>query len=349
MTKYRKIVAVLIVLAICLAFTACEIRDGNDDGDKTPGTDYAKTTVTGPNESLDNSETTPSVPNNPSEYTEGLEFELNDDGKTVKVVGYKGESAQVVIPAIYGGKSVTKIEDFAFSACLSVVDVFLPDSLTSIGNYAFSGCLSMVSITVPEGVTSIGEKAFHYCVSLKNVSVPESLVQIGADAFLKCEALDHNEYDNALYLGNSSNPYLMLVSAKSNEIGNCSINPNTALINHLAFKDCYWLESVVIPDSVIYIGQNAFEGCTAVKEIDILGGVTCIDDYAFYMCIGLVSINIPDSVSFIGEYAFQGCDFLADINFEGTAAQWEAIEKGLGWDSFIKEYTIHCADEDISK
>ncbi len=37
------------------------------------------------------------------------------------------------------------------------------------------------------------------------------------------------------------------------------------------------------------------------------------------------------------------------IYFDGTKAQWNAIEKGEGWSYYTGNYTIHCTDGTISK
>ena len=70
---------------------------------------------------------------------------------------------------------------------------------------------------------------------------------------------------------------------------------------------------------------------------------------AFWDCTSLAGITIPSSVTSIGRYAFGGCTSLTSINFLGAKAEWDAITKGSRWDDFTGDYTIHCADGDISK
>ena len=68
------------------------------------------------------------------------------------------------------------------------------------------------------------------------------------------------------------------------------------------------LLSVVIPDSVKSIGDNAFCGCKNLSSATIPDSVTSIGNYAFFGCGNLTSLTIPASVTSIGEYAFTGCD-----------------------------------------
>ena len=86
-----------------------------------------------------------------------------------------------------------------------------------------------------------------------------------------------------------------------------------------------------------------------MSSIVIPDGVTIIGEYAFSYCSGLTSVTIPDSVTSIGYEAFYGCSGLTAINFQGTMAQWQAIEKGSYWDNSTGVYTVHCTDGTISK
>jgi len=51
----------------------------------------------------------------------------------------------------------------------------------------------------------------------------------------------------------------------------------------------------------------------------------------------------------IGESAFSYCSRLTSISFNGTMAQWNAIEKNDYWNVDTGNYTIHCTDGDIAK
>ena len=73
------------------------------------------------------------------------------------------------------------------------------------------------------------------------------------------------------------------------------------------------LKSVVIPDSVTTIGEEAFAGCLELTSVTIGDSVTTIGEGAFYSCMGLTAVEIPDSVTTIGEGAFVGCIGLTSI------------------------------------
>ena len=84
-------------------------------------------------------------------------------------------------------------------------------------------------------------------------------------------------------------------------------------IGNWAFNYCSSLTSITIPDSVTSIGNWAFAYCSSLTGITIHDSVTSIGSYAFYGCYSLTSINIPDSVTSIGGSAFYGCSSLTGI------------------------------------
>ena len=225
----------------------------------------------------------------------------------------------------------------------------IPDSVTSIDLYAFYYCTNLTSIVIPDSVTTIGAGAFCYCTNLTSVVIPDSVTTIGAGAFDGCYSLRYNTYGNAKYLGNESNPYLVLVEETSTSITSCEINENCKVICEYAFNGCTSLTSITIPASVTAIGYEAFSGCTSLtsisvdennpnyKSIDgnlyskdgktliqyaigktatsfvIPDSVTTIGSSAFSSCDSLTSIVIPDGVTSIGDGAFQYCSGLTSV------------------------------------
>ena len=73
-------------------------------------------------------------------------------------------------------------------------------------------------------------------------------------------------------------------------------------------------ESVVLPNSLIEIGNHAFYNCECLKEINIPNSVISIGDWAFSQCSSIKTINIPNSVERIGDGAFSGCSNLQTID-----------------------------------
>ena len=228
------------------------------------------------------------------ETKSNLDYHYILTNNSVYIIKYIGSSADVTIPSVIDEKPVTTIGDSAFLG-RSLTSITIPDSVTSIGSYAFRGCSSLTSVTIPNSVTSIGY-----------------------DAFYNCSHLQYNEYDRCYYLGNETNPYLVLVSCFDNTVSSISIAENCRFIYNSAFDSCSSLTSVTIPNSVTSIGNSAFLGCSSLTSIEMPNSVTSIEHDAFSGCSSLTSIEIPNSVISIGDHAFYGCSSLTSITIPNS-------------------------------
>jgi hypothetical protein len=67
------------------------------------------------------------------------------------------------IPKVLETVTLTNCEDIsygAFSNCVDILQIDLPDNLETISDYAFYNCVKLQGINIPESVTSIGASAF---------------------------------------------------------------------------------------------------------------------------------------------------------------------------------------------
>lgn len=169
--------------------------------------------------------------------------------------------------------SVTSIGDYAFHGCSSLTSVTIGNGVTSIGSDAFSRCTGLTSVAIGNGVTSIGSSAFAHCTSLTSIILPDTLEQIGVHAFYDCTNLQYNVYDNANYLGTSTNPYFALISTTSNTITTCVIHPDCKIVAAYAFGECTSLTEITIPSSVKYIGGDltygAFMDARSITRVNL--------------------------------------------------------------------------------
>lgn len=243
--------------------------------------------------------------------------------------------------------SVISIGEHAFSYCRSLVNVDIPDSVTSIGSNAFGICPSLTSVTIGDGVTGIVEYTFVNCPSLTSVIIGDSVTSIGGSAFGSCASLTSVTIPESV------------TSIDIGAFGNCSSltsivvasgNPAYSSIDGVLFNSDQTLlhtypagktnSSYNIPESVISIGDFAFQLCSSLVSVAIPDSVISIGDGTFQLCNSLVSITIPDSVTSIGEGIFFECDSLTDIYYSGSEAQWNRIAIG-NYNYSLFDATIH--------
>ena len=154
-------------------------------------------------------------------------------------------------------------------------------------------------------------------------------------------------------------------------------------IGENAFRDCGFLTSVEIPNSVTNIGKNAFVLCGSLSSINvdsdnstyksidgnlyskdgktliqyaigktqtsfiIPNSVKSIGEEAFVLCSSLTSVIIPNSVTSIGDYAFYDCTKLVEVINKSDLD----IQKGSSNYGYVGYYalTIHKGESKIVK
>lgn len=77
------------------------------------------------------------------------------------------------------------------------------------------------------------------------------------------------------------------------------------IIRNYAFRFCYSITSISLPNSLTYIGDAAFEE-TAITSITIPEGVVEMSGWTFYNCSNLASITLPSTLESVGPFVLYG-------------------------------------------
>lgn len=98
------------------------------------------------------------------------------------------------------------------------------------------------------------------------------------------------------------------------KLNHITLNDGLKYINQHAFEGAC-LYDLVIPDSVIEVGEYAFRNMDYCTEITLSENLTIIKPYTFNGCTELLKVDIPDKITSIGEWAFRACISLTEVNF----------------------------------
>ncbi|MBE5763431.1 MAG: hypothetical protein E7338_04335 [Clostridiales bacterium] len=227
--------------------------------------------------------------------------------------------------------------DKAFYGNTSIEAINGISSITSIGDYAFYGCSRLETIDL-QNVSRVGIKAFNGCVNLTTVLLDETNLQtmyISTDAFLNCPKLTSfkvgsNDVSNIVINGE-----LKLVLSVSDMLSDSSITSigegaltnvtsttldlssmNLTRIEVNAFKGNKTIRRITLPSTIEYIGQSAFEGCTALQVVNIQKTTDQeleIASRAFYNT-AIATIDLTGIKTTFGDYVFAKDSRLSSIN-----------------------------------
>jgi hypothetical protein len=95
-----------------------------------------------------------------------------------------------------------------------------------------------------------------------------------------------------------------------------------------------------LPEETTEFFYAAFTACKNLETVTLSKNIKIISELVFVLCGKLTTVYIPNGVTQIGECAFINCPNLTDIQYDGTKAQWEAIEKNDDWYYGDVEYVV---------
>lgn len=219
------------------------------------------------------------------------------------------------VEEVFLPNSIAEIADSAFSYS-ELRKIIIPNSVIKIADYAFYGCHFLTEVVIPNTLTKIGKLAFGCCPSVQNLYIPESVVDIDDLAFSGCSRLLTISIDEGNIMYDSRNNCNAIIeSAKNRLIQGCihtNVPDSIEIIGNNAFSFVH-IRSIIIPDSVSVIEDEAFYHCWKLEKLVLSKHTKKIGSFVFCGCSALSDIIIPDSVVEIGEGVFAECYNLQKI------------------------------------
>lgn len=292
----------------------------------------------------------------------------------------------------------------AFNGC-PITQLTVSDKLRVIGERAFAspysgqyGDVYMTDLVLYEGLESIGAEAF-YDTHLKKVNIPSSVTYIGENAFGKTawdSSLNTEAVDGVVYLGNIAYKSVnrpenivfrdgtVSVSANFNmqytksftlpssvrsiyacagdyqNLESAVLNEGLLIIGDHVFEDCPKLKEITLPSTLEYIGSGAFynAGITSIvfpESLKVIKGEASVYNYYTFGSSKITSLTLPYGLEELGSYTFVDCKSLStvrlrsrNLNYTGYSVdQYQHYSGGFLLNSGVEKIVIGAEVESI--
>ena len=325
---FRRMAVVFLFISLLTLCCSCQTTPSSE----VPTTDTLTTEVL--------------VPNAASDFDYDI-FE-KDGERVIRLIRYKGERTDVVIPDTIEGLpvrillGVTAQNDNGYTGVVqgvfedtAIKSVYIPSSVSSLGLATFAHCtkLEQVEFAKDCGITSLNSSDFEGCTALTRVDLsPLTKLKGTYYSFRDCTSLKEIIFPEGM-----------------------------TIIDEGSFLNCSALQSLYLPDSLEKIVKNAFEGCIGIESISVgknlrlyepnistvifnspslkhitfREGRESLEGYALVSITSPVSVEVPASVNMVS-----GCTFFnystMTITFAGDCPQ--ITEKDEWYGNVIVRY-----------
>lgn len=224
--------------------------------------------------------------------------------------------------------NLTTIEEHAFYGCSNLTTISFKNciNLKSIGSHAFDGCSKLETISFEDctNLTTIETYAFMNCTNLTIVkfSDPFNVTKWGTGVFENCTSLTYNEYKGAQYIGNDTNPYIILCNVVDKTLTHLEVAEGTRLITLSNISDA--ITSVSVPKTIkvfTAVNRNWNKGLWAnlkdlyIADLESWCSISFNDYYTNPMYYAtnvyvnnqkITKLSIPNGITTIEQYTFSG-------------------------------------------
>lgn len=270
---------------------------------------------------------------------------------------------------------VKKIGYSAFESCTSLKEIHIPASVTDLGQQAFAYCSAVEKMTVSHenpvyhsqenciihteqkyllygcknsvipadgSVTALQSYSFAGCTDLKRIEVPDQITRIEAYTFYGCHKLT---YMKLPFVGGSKNSdnyigYIFGGGPSQNDL----FVPGTLLeivitggtvVGDSGFKNCRYLQKIVLPESITSIGYYAFANCPKLDNVVVPGNLQTIKHGDIFdgtpYAMMQISYNQENTIALVKSYDIRhqigGVITFVDEENHILSSQWYAVNR----------------------
>ncbi|MBE5883150.1 MAG: leucine-rich repeat domain-containing protein [Lachnospiraceae bacterium] len=290
-----------------------ENTEDKDADDKTNSSDSSET-VTGATIG-----STKVVGNQAVVFVDNTNLEVLEGKENTEVLETTKQDEEISVQGIpkYTIVDETVVADQAYYRSKNLEAVTLPEGIKEIGQFAFARS-SVKEILLPDGVETIGYGAFYHCDALTKIELPQTITNVEPKTFTHTAWVDS-------FIQNGTEDFLVsggvLVAYRGNH-QQVTIPEGVRVIAGEAFAGHSEISELTLPNSLVTIGEAAFENCTGLKNVFWGEQLQQIKDRAFVGC-AITTATLPASVEEMGLKAF---DEKVELKYGGGHIPAQTIE-----------------------
>ncbi len=169
-----------------------------------------------------------------------------------------------------------------FSECKDLGLVIIEEGIEEIPERMFASCRNLKAIVMPASVKRIGHYICEYASELEDIIIKgEPIIEMGN--FKDLEKIKYTLKGGIKYLGNDENKYLIccgLINNKS-KTKEYKLSEKCSIVTHDAFFFAENIETLIFPDSVIYVPE-VISTKSEIRSIHIGKGITEFAEYPLF-------------------------------------------------------------------
>lgn len=232
-------------------------------------------------------------------------FDANEDGKVsmAEANAVSFIDCAIIADELVSLKGIEYFSNLTSISCedsenIKTIDLSRNNKIVRIPDNAFSGCLSLESIILPETVNYIGDGAFAYS-NLKSINIPDNVKDIGKGAFYECEIKEFKgkfaSSDGCCLL----NDGILVAFCAKRDVTTYRLPEDVRYIMHKSFdwRSTMNLKELIIPKNVEFIDDMVFENAEYLISIKF----ECPTPPEFVSYLGLNRENIFFPAAFENE------------------------------------------------
>ena len=216
------------------------------------------------------------------------------------------------------GTSVKTIGDYVFSESPVLTDVNLGRAET-IGEFAFAKSTALESFVIPDSVTSVGSSVIQNSDKIKTVHIGKNVPSVDSDSFVGLSALERIDVtegnaalqsaDGVLYTKGEKGALTLTRYPSAKTDAEYTAPAGVVAVADFGMADNPNIKKATFGDGLTSIGTSAFNGDTALAELNLPDSVTTVGSVPF-MDTALETVRLGSQVTTfdgtLGPFSYAG-------------------------------------------